>query len=975
MIQKVQKNIRYLFLLACLLIPLMASLPASAETGPFSGGSGRPGDPWLITTAAQFNEIRNNPSAHYKLMGDISVGYWTPIGNSSPVSSQFTGTLDGNSHTVTISGISKSENYVGLFGYTQGATITNLTLNTATSGAGYSGSYSYVGSIVGYAKGRLNLVNCHSNLSIIAKSYLGGLVGYGQDLQVSNSSFTGTISASGSYIGGIAGAVVRDNSTTNLAHIKQCFVTGKITSTLDYVGGIVGQIVGKVSESYTTGNIVGQDKVGGIAARIIHNGSFTSTVENCYATGDITGNGTTYGDVGGIVGYAVATSSLTHTVKNCYSTGVVYNTKGEYTGGIVGKINSTSSDYSRVEGSVAINPEIRQKSRSTTVGRIVGTNYMTGANNYALETSAVYYSIGTILTPLTAQKHGKNATLAQLKTEAFYKGIGWNFDSVWTINEASTFPTLKFQNTATVEIIQPNNFSSVLISEAAGYTFNVAFSDNSDAVKSWDWSPKQNITVEQVANAAVVKGVAPCSEVTLIVLTEFGAKASYKFEVKEDPTPVLQKAVVALEIGETLRLAGLIGLSEADAVTKADSAVLTWYSQNPAIADFNEDGKLVAKGLGLTTVTASDGQGNTASMQILVQEKPPILASEVQIEHPGVKDGEWTVDIEDGPIQLNTLILPENTTDKRVKWSVDNTELAFINSSGIINFLEPGTLTVYCKVNQVETSIILNIVSRVKQVDVSYGEDQREPITLEEKEQLQLSAIITPENASNLDTKWFSETDDVATVDSFGLITAVASGITNVYAEVDGVRSNSIKVTVPSGLLPATLADWSIITTGVDATKIYTRVGLGADSRESSLMGQGIKMTAPNPPVIVTSNWNTSGETAIVAEIQNIGYSNFKLTFQQQLREVSAPNEYRIESSLDGTNWSPIFVDGSPTYKVVAAGTTDLTPFTNIEADFSVSGISDKLYVRITAVAGLEDYVVTRNAVSKFRKIKVDGIN
>jgi len=117
------------------------------NTTDFSGGLGTANWPYLIGSKTELNKVRNNRSAHYKLVADIeftasdfasggsfynSGKDWTPIGDSS---TKFTGSFDGNGHTIKglKQNISTSSNstYGGLFGYTSGATIKNLAVTDA----------------------------------------------------------------------------------------------------------------------------------------------------------------------------------------------------------------------------------------------------------------------------------------------------------------------------------------------------------------------------------------------------------------------------------------------------------------------------------------------------------------------------------------------------------------------------------------------------------------------------------------------------------------------------------------------------------------------------------------------------------------------------------------------------------------------------------------------------------------------------
>ena len=81
------------------------SLYASLSFGQFSGsGSGTESDPYLITSPDELFEVRNSLSSHYKLMNDIDLEEWlaeeSPTQGWIPIQ-KFTGTFDGNGHTIS----------------------------------------------------------------------------------------------------------------------------------------------------------------------------------------------------------------------------------------------------------------------------------------------------------------------------------------------------------------------------------------------------------------------------------------------------------------------------------------------------------------------------------------------------------------------------------------------------------------------------------------------------------------------------------------------------------------------------------------------------------------------------------------------------------------------------------------------------------------------------------------------------------
>ena len=194
---------------------------------------------------------------------------WIPIGY---VYNSWKGNMDGQGHTISHLYIKTVQNYVGLFGYTDGATIQDLIFdnvkveNVSTPGtntlytgilAGYAYGYSpshikgikttenctvigqeKTGGIVGFAK--INLENCENHSSVKGTKFVGGIAGNSAEINIRRSTNYGTVENNNTYIGGIIGYA---NGTS----IEDCANYGKISSTGWYTGGIAGQTVANCS--------------------------------------------------------------------------------------------------------------------------------------------------------------------------------------------------------------------------------------------------------------------------------------------------------------------------------------------------------------------------------------------------------------------------------------------------------------------------------------------------------------------------------------------------------------------------------------------------------------------------------------------------------------------------------------------------------------------------------------------------------
>jgi hypothetical protein len=160
------------------------------------------------------------------------------------------------------------------------------------------------------------------NAEVTGHVYIGGLVGWigWNGGTVSNSCSTGTVIGD-EHIGGLVGG--------NWGTVSNSYSTGTVTGE-STVGGLAGGNWGTVINCYSTGSVTGDNSVGGLA------GGNWGTVSDSYSSGSVSGTGL----AGGLVGW-----NHHGTVTNSYSAGSV---TGEWiVGGLVGEIHhgTVSNSY------------------------------------------------------------------------------------------------------------------------------------------------------------------------------------------------------------------------------------------------------------------------------------------------------------------------------------------------------------------------------------------------------------------------------------------------------------------------------------------------------------------------------------------------------------------------------------------------------------------------------------------------------
>ena len=196
---------------------------------------------------------------------NVAEANWNPIGGEN----HFKGIFDGNGHTVSDLYINSSGNYLGLFGYVDGAEIKNVTVQGNVTGfyeEGNEQSGQYVGLVLGFGASNTKLENCKSEGSVTGYINVGGIAGimpYNGNV-ITSCTNRATVTGSGQnseYVGGIVGYGQGFSLCANFADI---------TSEGDNVGGLAGQLNPNskslgMSNCMNVGNVKGKQYVGGLA--------------------------------------------------------------------------------------------------------------------------------------------------------------------------------------------------------------------------------------------------------------------------------------------------------------------------------------------------------------------------------------------------------------------------------------------------------------------------------------------------------------------------------------------------------------------------------------------------------------------------------------------------------------------------------------------------------------------------------------
>jgi hypothetical protein len=269
-------------------------------------GTGTLLDPYVIWDVNDLQAMNLDLTAFYELGQNIdasaTVGWnlgagFVPVGT---LANPFRGNFNGRTLTITGLFINRpGTQFVGLFGYISGATVTALLYqNFNVTGQGCTGA------LIGYVFNASDISYClGSNITVVGNSNsVGGLIGF------------------------VAAGV-------GLTYVRRCYVVAvnvtEITTATAITGGLIGQnsANGRVSECFSDGIVRGLDTVGGLI------GGNAGIVTDCYSRVRVTG--VDFGfpwNTQAVAGFVGATG--TNIVSRSYSTGLVVILDSWVPGGI-----------------------------------------------------------------------------------------------------------------------------------------------------------------------------------------------------------------------------------------------------------------------------------------------------------------------------------------------------------------------------------------------------------------------------------------------------------------------------------------------------------------------------------------------------------------------------------------------------------------------------------------------------------------
>ena len=155
--------------------------------------------------------------------------------------------------------------------------------------------------------------------------------------------------------------------------------------------------------------------------------------------------------------------------------------------------------------------------------------------------------------------------------------------------------------------------------------------------------------------------------------------------------------------------------------------------------------------------------------------------------------------------QLTATVLPENATNKNVTWTSSDSNVAIVDTNGLITAIAAGTATITVTTEDGEFTANCSVTVTPKTIYVASVNLNATVITIKEGEAYQLIATVNPVNATNKNVAWTSSDNSIVRVNPNGLVTAISAGTATIITTTeDGGYIATCAVTVnadtPTGI-------------------------------------------------------------------------------------------------------------------------------------------------------------------------------
>ena len=496
---------------------------------------------------------------------------------------------------------------------------------------------------------------------------------------------------------------------------------------------------------------------------------------------------------------------------------------------------------------------------------------------------------------------------------------------------------------------------SLRIGESRHLTARVVDEQGAPANTAVEWSSAEP-AVASVSNAGLVTGV---TTGTARVIARAGAVADTARVVVVDDVinfQVLPNAASVM-LGETLQLT--ISSSGTGSASVAASEEITWATSDATIATVSSTGVVEAVGVGDVTLTATrDDATSSAAVRV---NKTSVSAISITPTNSTIDPGE--------SMQLEALVTDGagRVVSKKLNWRSSDNTVAKVNDDGTVTGSGKGNAVITVQSEGKKASASINVLAvPVATISVSLGSSalsvgQTTTATAELKDAD--GNVLTDRTVG-----WQSSNPALVTVNSAGLVTAIAAGSVTITGISEGkTASASVTVAPPAPTAIVISPSGASLSPGQSAQ-------LSAEVRDASggVVTRAVSWSSSNPTVATVSSSGAvtaiaAGTASVTAAAEGVSASVPVTVAAPSTSVASVSVTLQHATVLAGQGTQATAVARNALGEVLAGGTLTWSSTDDELASVSATGVVT------TKKAGSVTIIATVNGVNGTQSLTINA--
>ena len=256
-----------------------------------------------------------------------------------------------------------------------------------------------------------------------------------------------------------------------------------------------------------------------------------------------------------------------------------------------------------------------------------------------------------------------------------------------------------------------------------------------------------------------------------------------------EPAAVHASAVAVSGAPQTIYVNQPFALKASISPSGAQEKEVTWSSSDSSVASVTAQGEVTPLRTGTVKISAKTSNGVVQALTLKISDIP-VTSVKASAEADKVMLGKQ--------IQMKVSVLPENATNRAVKWASSDETVLKVDEKGVVTGVGLGkaVVTATASGRKTDSMEIECLPIPVTSVTIQFDETVLENGKLNADTALQMQAVVQPKDATDPTVQWSVSDANIAEISESGILVPKKGGTVTVTARSKDGIEDSVEIEV-----------------------------------------------------------------------------------------------------------------------------------------------------------------------------------